>query len=124
MPTRLLLVTGAVISMVIVLLKNQLTAWGFDIWVLFGGNLLLLVVTLISSYFHAKGAADKNPNAFVRSVYAATMLKMFTVMVAVMIYGFIAKPFNKHSVITCLALYIIYTVIEVRAAMKKIKAAR
>ena len=124
MPLRSLLLTASLVTVLIFLFKDKLMSSGFDIWVLFTGNLLLLVFTLISSYFHSKGAADKNPNAFIRSVYAATMLKMFGVAIAVMIYAFIAKPFNKYAVVSCMLLYIVYTVIEVKAAMKMIKASR
>ncbi|MGE5109182.1 MAG: hypothetical protein ACM3H8_16710 [Sphingobacteriales bacterium] len=122
MPSRLLVFVCAVITLAIFLLNKKLMDWGFDVVVLFAGNLILFIVTLISSYFHTKGAADKNPNAFVRSVYGGTMIKMFTVMIAVMVYAFTIKPFNKYSVIACLLFYVIYTVIEVRAAMKTVKA--
>jgi hypothetical protein len=122
MPLRLLLMVCAIITLLIFLLKDNLMKWGFDIIVLYAGNLLLLAVTLASSYFHARGAANKNPNAFVRSVYGGTMLKMFAIMITVMVYGLTVKPFNKHSIITCLLLYIVYTFIEVRAAMKIVKA--
>ena len=121
MPLRLMVIVFAVITLTIYFLKNKLTEWGFDTVVLYAGNLLLFLVSLISAYFHNKGAASKNPNAFVRSVYGGNMIKMFSVMIAVMIYGFTAKPFNKYSVIVCLLFYIIYTVIEVRAAMKTVK---
>lgn len=121
MPLRLMVIVFAVITLTIYFLKNKLTEWGFDTVVLYAGNLLLFLVSLISAYFHTKGAASKNPNAFVRSVYGGNMIKMFSVMIAVMIYGFTAKPFNKYSVIVCLLFYIIYTVIEVRAAMKTVK---
>lgn len=122
MPLRLLLFVCAVISLTIFFLRNKLMAWDFDVVVLFAGNLLFFFVTVISSYFHSKGAASKNPNAFVRSVYGGTMIKMFTVMIAVMIYAFTVKPFNKYSVIACLLFYVIYTVIEVKSAIKIVKA--
>lgn len=122
MPSRLLLFVCAVITLSIFFLRDKLMDWGFDVMVLFAGNLVLFLVTLISSYFHTKAAANKNPNVFVRSVYGGTIIKMFTVMIVVMVYAFTVKPFNKYSVIACLLFYIIYTVIEVRAAMKTVKA--
>lgn len=121
MPVRLLLFLCALITLLIFALRNQLETWGFDVVVLFAGNLLLFLVTLLSSWFHAKGAADKNPNAFVRSVYAGTMLKMFVVMAAVILYAIIIKPFNKEAVIGCLVFYVVYTVIDVKYAMRTVK---
>ena len=121
MPLRLLLFVFALLTLVIYLLGDQLTERGFDLNVLYAGNLILFLVTLLSAYFHYKGAASKNPNAFVRSVYGGNMIKMFSVMIAVMIYAFAIKPFNKYSIVTCLLFYVIYTVIEVRAAMKTVK---
>lgn len=121
MPLRLLLFLCAIITLIIFMLRNQLEDRGFDVIVLFAGNLILFLVTLISSWFHTKGATDKNPNAFVRSVYAGTMLKMFVIMAAVILYALIIKPFNKEAIITCLVLYVVYTVIDVKYAMRNVK---
>lgn len=121
MPVRLLLFICALITFIIFFLRNQLLDWGFDVMVLFAGNLLMFFVTLVVSWFHKKGAIDTNPNAFVRSVYAGTMIKMFVVMIAVVVYGFLMKPVNKPSIIVCLLLYVLYTVMEVRYAMKTVK---
>lgn len=121
MPLRFLLFLCAIITFIIFALRNQLEAWGFDVIVLFAGNLLLFLVTLLSSWFHVKGAKDENPNAFVRSIYAGTMIKMFVIMVVVILYGLIVKPFNKEAVIACLVLYVMYTVIDVKYAMRTVK---
>lgn len=121
MPTRTLLFVFALLTLFIVVLKTKLIQWGFDINVLLAGNFLLFVVTGISAWFHFKGAAAKNPNAFVRSVYGGNMIKLFTVMIAVMTYALTVKQVSKYSIVVCLFFYVVYTVIEVRAAMKMIK---
>lgn len=121
MPTRTLLFVFAIITLFIVGLKTKLIQWGFDINVLLAGNSLLFIVTAISAWFHFKGAASKNPQAFVRSVYGGNMIKMFTVMIAVMAYALTVKQVSKYSIVVCLFFYVVYTVIEVRAAMKMVK---
>jgi hypothetical protein len=121
MPVRLLLFIFSIITFVIFFLRTKLEDLGFDVMVLFAGNLLMFLVTLVVSWFHKKGANNANPNAFIRSVYAGTMIKMFIVMIGVMVYAFVMKPVNKPSIITCLLFYALYTVVEVRFAMKIVK---
>ncbi|HET9057638.1 MAG TPA: hypothetical protein VFN30_12405 [Chitinophagaceae bacterium] len=122
MPLRSLLFVCAVITLLIYLFRDSLFKWGFDIIVLYVGNILLLLVSVISLYFHIKGAGNKNSHAFVRGVYMATMLKMFVVALAVIAYAIMVKPFNKFSVVLCMLFYIIYTFIEIKAAIKITKA--
>ncbi|MBI2730517.1 MAG: hypothetical protein HYX40_07180 [Sphingobacteriales bacterium] len=121
MPTRSLLIAFGLITLFIFLFRTPLTERGLDTMVLYAGNFIMFVVTLVSAWFHYKGAASKNPNAFVRSVYGGNMIKLFSVMIAVMVYVLTIHSVSKFSIIACLLFYVIYTVIEVRAAMKTIK---
>lgn len=102
--------------------RNMLTKYGFSQDVLIIGNLILFVVTLISLYFLVKGFLHNNVQVFFRSVYAALMIKMFFCAAAVIIYALIAKQnINKPALYICIALYFVYSFIEVRTIFRLLK---
>lgn len=96
--------------------------WGFSKEVLLAGNLILFVVSMVSLLFHSRGALHQNPNAFLRSVYSSLLLKMFGIVAAVLIYAVAAENnLNKPSLFFCMALYFVYTFVEVRLVMRLLK---
>lgn len=96
--------------------------WGFSQEVLLAGNLILFVVSMVSLLFHSRGALHQNPNAFLRSVYSSLLLKMFGIVAAVLIYAVAAENnLNKPSLFFCMALYFVYTFVEVRLVMRLLK---
>lgn len=102
--------------------KNMLARYGFSQDVLIIGNVILFVVTLISLYFLIKGFLHNNVQVFFRSVYAALMIKMFFCAAAVIIYALIAKQhINKPALYICIALYFVYSFIEVRTIFRLLK---
>jgi len=105
-------------------MQTWLEANQFSTSVLWIGNSLLFLLSVISLYLHVKGALHKNPNAFFQSVYASMMLRMFAVLIAVLIYVVFAGSVNKASILACVGLYFIYTFYEifmVQRMLKKIK---
>lgn len=102
--------------------RNMLDRYGFSQDVLIIGNLILFVVTLVSLYFLIKGFLHNNVQVFFRSVYAALMIKMFFCAAAVIIYALIAKQnINKPALYICIALYFVYSFIEVRTIFRLLK---
>lgn len=102
--------------------RNMLDRYGFSQDVLIIGNLILFVVTLVSLYFLIKGFLHNNVQVFFRSVYAALMIKMFFCAAAVIVYALIAKQnINKPALYICIALYFVYSFIEVRTIFLLLK---
>lgn len=102
--------------------QNWLTKYGFSFNVLMGGNLILFIVTITSLYFHVKGFLHKNIQVFFRSVYGALMIKMLICAAAVVIYALVAKPnINKPALYVCMALYFVYSFMEVRMVFRLLK---
>ena len=92
---------------------------GFDISLLLVGNLLLFLLTAGGLFFQMRGLGSSNPNAFMRSIYASLILKIFVVLIAVLLYAFMNREhINKQSLFTCMGLYFVYTAIEVKQLMK------
>lgn len=98
---------------------NWLDKKGVDHFVLVGANSLLFFLVVICLQMHIKALADKNPNVFVRSIMAATLLKLVVILGAVIAYLLAAGSGRSlGAVFAGLGLYILYTIIEVRAALQ------
>ena len=100
-------------------MQNRLTEKGIDQQVLVYGNIILFSLFLISFLMVAKGQRSKNNHEFFRLMYGSFILKLF--LLAGIAFAYIMtmkKEVNKPALFLCMALYIIYTILEVTALMK------
>jgi cobalamin biosynthesis protein CobD/CbiB len=68
---------------------------------------------------HEKAINQKNANAMVTSVMGATLLKLLVLASAAFIYLFLKKSANvTYTLFIVMFMYIIYTALEVRTALK------
>ncbi|MFT4204970.1 MAG: hypothetical protein QM610_13790 [Chitinophagaceae bacterium] len=85
--------------------------------VLEAGNVLLFVLSLICNWMHIKAMERDSPNAFVRSIQASFLLKLFVLVTATFVYVYITgSNRNAPAIFICMGLYVVYTVLEVRSA--------
>jgi uncharacterized membrane protein YozB (DUF420 family) len=118
-PVRPILIIFVILNGLIIALKPRLDAWGFDRDVLLVANLLFCALTVFTMLRQIRAMKNSNPNAFVRSIMAGTMIKMFVCIIAVVAYILaFRKTFNKPAVYLSLGFYVIYLVAEVRQMMK------
>lgn len=115
------IIAFAVLNVFFVFSKPWLLASGLDVSLLLGGNLLLFVLSVISFLFLRRSVIAAAPQAFVRNFYLSFMIKFLLVAVTVLIYAKTRQSVNRLSVIICMALYIVYTFIEVRTILKESK---
>lgn len=102
--------------------KNMLDRWETDRDVLISGNILLVVVTLVSYWVLYRGVHSANPHSFVRAMYGSFLIKFFIIAAAAFVYIIIAKKnVNKPALVICMALYLLYTFMEVSALTKLMK---
>lgn len=95
-------------------MRSKWVGWNINQDVVIAGNLLLFAITFISYLIAKKGLQNKNPHAFIRSVYISIMLKMFLCIIAAFIYISINKTeLNKPALFICMGLYLVYTFLEV-----------
>lgn len=121
-PLRPVLVLFIVLTAFFLTGKNFLARWNIDPDVLSIGNLILVILTLVSYLFLSRGLNSSNPHSFVRAVYGSFILKFFVIALAAFIYIMIAKKdVNKPGLISCMFLYLIYTFIEVSVLTKLLK---
>lgn len=119
-----LLIIGLFIflSLLISLAKEILNKNGFDRNVLQIANLILFAITFIGFLLQQLSLRSSNPQAFIRSVYGAIMLKIFICMIAVFSYAFVLKNnLNKPSLFTSMGMYILYSIVEVSVLMKALR---
>lgn len=100
-------------------MQKRLTEKGFDQEVLVYGNIILFAIFLVSFLMVAKGQRSKNNHEFFRLMYGSFILKLF--LLAGIAFGYIMtmkKEVNKQALFLCMAVYVIYTILEVTALMK------
>ncbi len=92
---------------------------GIDRNVLIIANTLLFLSSFITLLMLRKALANTNPNVFVRSTMAGTIIKLFLVAGAFAAYVLLSKKnINKPAVYIAIALYFIYLAVEVAISLK------
>lgn len=82
-------------------------------------NLLLFILTYISYIVHSRSLTTNNPYSFIRGVMMMMIIKLFVLGAALIIYLYAFKATkNIPGVLAGLLLYIIYSIFDVRAAIK------
>ncbi len=110
------------VSCIFSLLKSWLTGNGVDHALILSGNFLVFLVTAVALLFHIQGFHHKNPNVFLRSVYASLLVKMFVFAGAVLLYALLSDgAYNKAGLFICMALYFVYTFLEVKIVFRLLK---
>lgn len=96
----------------------QANGKSYDYTLLYGGNTLLALVTLIS-YYLGTGSQHERAQSFVRGVYSGTLLKLFALAGGTLVYVLLNKThFNKASFLLLGIMYFVYMAVET-AAMQK-----
>jgi hypothetical protein len=110
------------IGSVVLIFRKFLDHNGIDWEVVSGGNLVIYLITIVSLHMLTKGLDAVSTHAFLRSAYSGILLKLVTCAVAAFIYIAIAKQkVNKPSIFIMMALYLLYTFVEMRIVMKHSK---
>jgi quinol-cytochrome oxidoreductase complex cytochrome b subunit len=108
-----------IVTILVFIFSNWLDAHEVNHYVLLVANIILLVLICVTGFLHIKAAGNNNPHAFVRSITLSAFLKLIVIAVAIFIY-LNSSGENKsiYAVGAAMLLYVIYTVVEVRAAMR------
>ncbi len=102
--------------------KSFLEKKGFDQSVLIIANLLIVAVTLFSFFLAKKNLTSSNPHAFVNGVYKSILVKLFICIAAAAIYIVMTDgKVNKPALFTAMALYLLYSFLEVSLLQRQLK---
>lgn len=100
-------------------LKNWLKSKNIDADAVMGANLLFFALALINGAIRIKSLRSSNPNVLVRSVTGGSFIKLLVVVFAAIIYLFAAGENRSiYAVFAAMVLYVLYTIIETKGAMK------
>jgi hypothetical protein len=114
-----LFIVFLVVAALIFVSRLFLEQHGFDWQVLTAGNIFVFIITVVSTYFLAKGINAVDTNAFLRNAYGAILIKLFACAGAAFIYIVVSgKNVNKPALFACMGLYLIYTFVELSVIMK------
>ncbi|MGN6617486.1 MAG: hypothetical protein ACTHJ5_09940 [Ilyomonas sp.] len=108
-----------IINSLCIMFKNRFAVKNIDADVILGANLILFIITILTTSMHSKAIKNTNPNVFVRSVMGATIIKFFVIAIAVFIYMFLAgESRSVYAVIISMGVYVIYTVFELQTVFR------
>jgi hypothetical protein len=114
-----LLIVFTVVTAIAFFLKEKLAEFKVDYLVVLAANLLLFLLSIISIGLHARAVSNPNPQAFIRSIMLANILKVFTVAIVALIYILASKKNTSvNAIFVGLFLYIVYTWLEKRVTLK------
>lgn len=106
------------ITIVFMALPNLWDGYGINHTVVTMGNLLLFGLSAITLSMHFKAIKNPNPNVFSASVMGSTVIKLFVLGIATVIYLIIAgKEKSILAIVAGMVLYVIYTVLDVKSAL-------
>jgi len=113
-----LILVFIILNAVWVTQRRWFQKYDIDADVLIVTSLLLFLLASAAVYMHKKAIANPNPNAFVRSVLSAMILKIFVLAAAAFIYIAVSKEKRSdNALFVGMGLYFIYSFIEVRLAL-------
>jgi len=108
-----------VILLAVLITRDWLAAqWNMDYRVVLVGNIVLFLATAFSFYLYSRALRNNNVQVFLRMMYASLLVKMMFCLLATLVYLFVSKDVNKAGIIASLALYVVYTYIEVKVLMR------
>ncbi|MBX3240506.1 MAG: hypothetical protein KIT80_01325 [Chitinophagaceae bacterium] len=101
--------------------KPAIAGAGLDPDLLAWGNLFLFVLSVLSFLVLHQSVKSPSPQTFIRYFYISFLVKFVLVAGVVLAYAVSADKVNRLSVIICMALYLVYTFIELRIILKESK---
>ncbi|HXS58278.1 MAG TPA: hypothetical protein VN726_19240 [Hanamia sp.] len=114
-----IIILFVVINLLLLIFKESLIEKGFQLNFVFVANLILFLLSSFGFFIQTKSANSSNINAFIRGVYSSLLMKMFVIVAAIFIYIFVTGgEVNKAAIFASMAIYLLYTSIEVVQLMK------
>lgn len=106
------------VNLVCGLFFKGLQSLGVDPYVLMAGNLIVVVLTIISFYLLFSGMKSTSTSGFLSTVLGSFMLKLVAAVVIIFIYSKITSTsMNMPSILISMFLYLIYMFIELKGLL-------
>lgn len=87
--------------------------------VLIAANAILFISNFITLILLQRSLKSSNPNVFVRSMMAGTVIKLLIIAISFVAYAFtLKKNINKPAIYISIFLYFLYLAVEVSIVLK------
>ena len=116
-----ILVLFLISTAVFFLFGKKLIQLGFDIDILLWGNVFLFILSSISFFIQYKALQASSAQVFTRYFYLSFVAKFMLVAITVLVYSLNAKTISKSSILTCMALYLVYVFVEMSFVLKTLR---
>lgn len=114
-----LLLAAATIALLTALGSEWMVVRKIDPYVVQMANLLLLLTSSFNVYFQKANLQKNNPQAVMRGIIGATMVKLFFLATLVLMYLMAAgENRSVYAVIVSMGCYIIYSWLETRISLQ------
>jgi heme/copper-type cytochrome/quinol oxidase subunit 3 len=114
-----LLLAAATIALLTALGSEWMVVRKIDPYVVQMANLLLLLTSSFNVYFQKANLQKTNPQAVMRGIIGATMVKLFFLATLVLMYLMAAgENRSVYAVIVSMGCYIIYSWLETRISLQ------
>jgi hypothetical protein len=115
LPVLLIFISAALMAILSMLFKSRPE---YDLTALLTANGILLILSLIAWAIQKRHAAER-PQAFVRGVYGATMLRLFVCLVGIVTYAMLKRPVHKPTIFIMMGIYAVYMIVDTLAASRQ-----
>ena len=117
-----LFIVFVVVFILVLVFKDYLISKDINTSFVLGANFVLFTLSVAGLFIQSKGAGSANLNAFLRGIYTSLLMKMFLIVGAIIIYiTIMGGEVNKGAIFISMALYIVFTGIEVKQIMKLVR---
>jgi hypothetical protein len=117
-----IIIVFVILNAVLITGRAWLAKKGIEQDVLIIGNLLIALVSVLSIVLTRRSFKSPNPHVFVRAVYSGFIIKFFVLAAAALIYIVLSgNNVSRPAIFSCMALYVIYSFIEVSALLRLLK---
>ncbi|MBS1615357.1 MAG: hypothetical protein JST06_04480 [Bacteroidetes bacterium] len=121
MISRLPLIFLAICLVVALVIWLLPATGGFDKIALWVADGIMLALSL-GALALMRPKLNERPQAFVRGVFSATLLRMFVCMAAIMIYALAKRPdLHRGTLYALFGIYALYTLVETSALSRKVR---
>jgi hypothetical protein len=99
-----------------------LISLGVDPYVLMTGNLIVVMLTVVSFYMLFSGMKSSTTSGFLSTVLGSFMLKMIAAVAIIFLYSTLAtSSMNMPAIVISMFLYLIYMFIELKGLLSMTK---
>lgn len=121
-PVVTMIIVFVILNTFALLFRNLLEAKQVDFNMIVIGNAILFVLGVFTLSRSLKALYNPNPHVFVRNFYAGFLVRLAVVAVAAFLYIYLKNgDVSRASLFLFMALYAIYSIIEVSALRKVLK---